>query len=104
MNNLRDSTNPLENPEVQDLSSPLLGGKESANMSKIVDVKSNYMSGDITSISDVMKAVPYGAFQRWLVIFHILMYLSNGLFVYNLQYFLQEPVYSCANAVVCTRE
>lgn len=47
------------------------------------------------SIDDIVKEIPFGKFQVYMIIIFVLIYSAPSIVVYNYSYFLIYPQYMC---------
>ena len=49
----------------------------------------------LVEIGDILKAMPFGRMQKFVIFMHFLMFISSSFIIYNYCFFLMSPTYLC---------
>jgi hypothetical protein len=46
-------------------------------------------------VEELVRAIPFGKFHRFLIAFHWIVFISSSFLAYNFCFLLMDPVYLC---------
>eukprot|EP00347_Sterkiella_histriomuscorum_P001230 403372829 len=54
---------------------------------------------DPIQVTDVMKALPYGKFQKFMSVFYLYMFVTTAFLSFNFAFFLMPPIFRCPDGI-----